>query len=82
MSQIYSFTLLLSGVDELTVKVADVLYEAGCNDASSWSEGPAVYLDFDREASSLEAAIKSAMYDVRKAGLEVSRIEIEDFAMR
>jgi hypothetical protein len=79
VSQIYDFTFLLSGVDELTGEVADVLYEAGCDDASPQSTGSKVYVTFHREASSLEGAIKSAVTDVRKAGLEVSQVEIEDF---
>jgi len=29
----YSFTLILSGFDEITSKIENALYEAGCNDA-------------------------------------------------
>jgi hypothetical protein len=34
-------------------------------------------IDFHREASSLEEAIRSAIEDVRTAGYEVARVEME-----
>ena len=43
------------------------------------SRGGVVYLDFDREADSLQAAVSSAIRDVRKAGYRVSRIEPDEF---
>ena len=76
-SRVYDFTFTLVGVDELTVEVADVLYEAGCDDASPHSEGPTVYLDFHREAKSLGDAIGSAVKDVERAGFTVARVDID-----
>ena len=49
----HSFTVVLAGVDELTVEVADAVYGSGIDDALLRSEGPTLYLDFDREAESL-----------------------------
>jgi hypothetical protein len=74
---VYDFTLTLAGVDELTVEVADALYEAGCDDATPCSEGPIVYLHFHREAESLGDAIDSAVKDVARAGFKVARVEAE-----
>lgn len=76
-TRIYDFTLALSGVGELTVEVADRLYEAGCDDASPHSAGPTVYLDFHREAESLGDALGSAVKDVERAGYAVARVEVE-----
>ena len=71
---IHRFTVILSGLTEMTDAAANALYEAGCDDGSPGScEGVA----FDREASSLSEAIHSAVRDVRKAGFDVVRVEIE-----
>jgi hypothetical protein len=60
----------------LTAATADALYEAGCDDASVWSEGPTMYLEFHREAGSLGDAIGSAVKDVEAAGHAVARGEV------
>jgi len=77
MSSVYEFVLTLAGSDELTAELADTLFEAGCDDATLHSEGPVLYLDFDREAESLGDAIGSAVKDVERAGYNVSRVEVE-----
>jgi hypothetical protein len=76
-TRVYDFTLTLAGVDELTVEVADALYETGCDDASLHSAGTTIYLDFHREASSLGDAIGSAVKAVEAAGFSVARVEME-----
>jgi hypothetical protein len=76
-TRVYDFTFTISGVDELTVEVADALYEAGCDDASPHSEGPTVYLDFHREAESLGDAIGSAVKNVERAGYAVARVDLD-----
>lgn len=64
----WQFTLELTGIEEPTAELADALFRAGCSDATlSKSEGK-LWLDFDREAESLEEAMTTAMNDVRKAG--------------
>ena len=73
---VYDFTLTLAGVDELTVEVADALYEAGCDDATPCSEGPTVYLHFHREAESLGDAIGSAIKDVAP-GFSFAHVEAD-----
>jgi hypothetical protein len=54
-----------------------LLIEAGCDDASLWSEGETVCLEFSRAAQSLGDAIGSAVKDVMRAGLTVARVEVE-----
>lgn len=72
----FSFTLLLSGIDELTSEIENKLFEAGCDDAILGIHAGTPYLAFDREADSLEEAIRSALHDVEAAnvGLEVIRV--------
>jgi hypothetical protein len=76
-TRVYDFTCTLAGVDELTVEVADTLYEAGCDDASPHSAGATVSLDFHREAASLGDAIGSAVKDVERAGYTVARVDVD-----
>jgi hypothetical protein len=64
----WEFTLELTGIKNPTTELADSLFRAGCADATlSKSEGK-LWLDFDREAESLEEAVATAMNDVRRAG--------------
>ena len=72
----YSFSLILAGVSELTVEMADALFEAGCDDASPGSCAGMVSVDFHRAAGSLGEAIGSAFTDVERAGYAVARVEV------
>jgi hypothetical protein len=75
--RIYDFTLVLSSGIELTEDLSEALFVAGCDDGSPGSCGGIVTIDFHREADSLEAAIRSAIADVQKAGCTVAKAEIE-----
>lgn len=77
----YEFTLILSGTLELTEEIADTLFEAGCDDATPGTCKGVFSIDFHREANSLEEAIRSAIANVKSAGYEVERVEIEAEAM-
>lgn len=66
---LYNFTLMLSGVTYETEGLEDALYRSGCDDALICAFGRSVYLDFDREAESLDAAIASAIEHVESAGI-------------
>jgi hypothetical protein len=73
----YSFSLILSGVTEVTPEMADALYEAGCDNSSPGSCERVVTVDFDREAATLGDAIGSAVKDVERAGYAVARVEVD-----
>jgi hypothetical protein len=73
----YDFSLVVSDRIELTESVADDLYAAGCDDATPGMCEGILTLDFHREAASLEEAIRTAIANVRSAGLEVDRVEID-----
>ncbi len=73
----YSFKVILGDVEEIDDAMIEALYEAGCDDGSPWSSEGTAAVDFDRQSTSLEQAIRSAIADVQKAGYRVARVEIE-----
>jgi hypothetical protein len=73
----YDFTLILTESLELTDDLADALFAAGCDDGTPGTCNGVFSIDFHREAMSLEEAMRSAIGDVRAAGYEVARVEIE-----
>ena len=77
----YEFALILKGQYELTEEIADELFEAGCDDGTLGVCNGVFSIDFCREGNSLEAAIRSAIADVKSVGYEVERAEIEVEAM-
>lgn len=72
----YDFTVYLD-LPELTDEAAEKLFEAGCDDGSPASSEGYCWVTFHRDARSLGAAIRSAVSDVKKAGYEVAKVEIE-----
>ena len=71
----YQFTLIVEGSDLQADHLIDALYEADCDDALVGRVDGIQYLDFDREASSTEDAILSAVADVERLdGVQVARI--------
>lgn len=74
----YRFTAILKGISCLEDEISERLYEAGCDDSSPFSGGGITGAAFDRDADSLEAAIASAVADIRKAGYEIERVQIDD----
>jgi hypothetical protein len=70
----YEFTLVLA--DEITTDTADAIY-AICDDATSSRSNGVEYVAFDRQAESLESAIRSAVADVQKAGCIVKHTIVE-----
>ena len=72
----HEFTLILSGISELTPEVTDTLYEAGFDDALVGMVNGVPYIDINhRESDSLEDTIRQAIRDVKKAGYRVIRVE-------
>ncbi len=77
----YEFTLILKGSLELTEDIADRLFEAGCDDGTPGTCEGVFVIDFHRKAESLEEAIRSAIGNVKTAGCQVERVEIQAEAM-
>lgn len=76
----HEFTLILESSHHLNEGLEDMLFEAGCDDATLSFRNGIPYLDFDREADTLESAILSAIHQVEQSGeeLSVKRVEPSD----
>ena len=69
------FTLIVEGADLQSEPLIDELFQAGCDDATVGRSGGIQYVDFDREAASLGAAILSAVRDLEQLeGIHVTRV--------
>ena len=73
----HHFTLILSGVSEITPELADTLYGATGGDIEFNMRDGIAYLEFDREESSLRDAVTSAITQVEGVGVRVMRVESE-----
>jgi predicted DNA-binding transcriptional regulator AlpA len=71
----FEFSIVASGLDPEAEDFADRFFEAGCDDATISFQKGHVIVDFAREASSIDAAICSAVECVEKAGAHVDRVE-------
>ena len=78
MMKEHEFTLILT--TDLSEEEADKLYSF-CNDGTLSSIAGVPQIHFHREAHSLEDAMRSAIGDVRAAGFDVERVEIEPEAV-
>ncbi len=74
----HEFTLILTA--DPSEEEVDKLYGT-FNDGTISTIAGVPQIRFHREAESLEAAIRSAIGDVRAAGFEVARVEIEPNAV-
>jgi hypothetical protein len=73
----HDFTLVLTGVSELTQTVEDALFNAGCDDATIAVRSGRLFVTFSRSAESLKDAIISAIRAVWRAniGADVLRVD-------
>jgi hypothetical protein len=72
----YDFTLVLKRSAHLDDDFVDKLFAAGCDDGTPSSSAGSVSIDFSRQATDLESAIRSAIADATVAGCVVDRVEI------
>ena len=70
---VYEFTLIVPDIDDTTV---DAVY-GRCPDSSIGKSHGIMYVAFDREAKSLEAALESAVADLRRIGITPLRVEMD-----
>ncbi|MDE2977516.1 MAG: hypothetical protein OXU63_08340 [Acidobacteriota bacterium] len=69
------FTLIVEGPDLQSEPLIDELFEAGCDDATIGRCDGVQYVDFDREATDLGAAVLSAVRDLQRfEGVHVTDI--------
>jgi hypothetical protein len=58
-------------------RMADELFEAGCDDGTFGCSERVFSVGFARDAESFEDAVRSAIADVQSAGYSVARVEVE-----
>jgi hypothetical protein len=76
----YDFAVIIAAgkmTHEEILDATDALGEAGCTDGLLCGHPDGMEMTFSRSARSLQAAIKSAISDVEKAGFRVIRVEME-----
>ena len=73
----YEFDVILKDIAQVNDEQADLLFERGCDDGTPASCDGTAWIHFDREASSLEEAIRSAVSQVQSAGFIVTRIQLD-----
>ncbi len=75
----HTFTLVLSGVAEITPELADALYEATQGDIELNMRDGVAFVEFERKAATLREAITSSIREVEQAaaGVRVVRVESE-----
>jgi hypothetical protein len=78
--QTHEFTLVLSGVAELTPELADALYEATNGDIECNMRNGVAFLEVTRAGRTLRAAISSAIREVEGAGVGVRVVRVESEA--
>ena len=71
------FVLVLGGPSEPTAELEDALFEAGCDDALLTFRGTTGFLEFDREGSSFDEAVISAISQVEGIGDDVVVLRVE-----
>lgn len=73
----HQFTLILSGIAEITPELADALYAATGGDIEFSMRDNVSYLEFDRQAASLREAVDSAIAQVEGTGFGVRVVRVE-----
>ena len=73
----HHFTLILSGVSEITSELADALYSATGGDIELNMRDSVAFLEFFRTADSLHDAVASAISQVEDAGVGVRVVRVE-----
>lgn len=74
----YQFDVVLKDASEISDDQADDLFEAGCDDGTPASANGVAWIHFDREALSLEEAIRSAVAQIHSAGFTISKVELDE----
>ncbi len=75
----HTFTLILSGVAEITPELANALYAATQGDIELNLRNGVAFVEVERTAASLREAITAAIREVEQAavGVRVMRVESE-----
>ena len=79
MMETHNFTVVLEKPRAISAELEEAVFGVGCDDAALCERDGVVYLDFDREAATLDSAITSALSDLFSVdGVRVSHVGPED----
>jgi hypothetical protein len=75
----HTFTLIISGVAEITPELADALYSATDGDIELNQRDGVLFVEFERKATTLRKAVTTAIREVEgtEMGVRVVRVESE-----
>jgi hypothetical protein len=73
----HDFTLVLTGIADLTPEVENALLGAGCDDGTIAMRLGRPYITFSRLAPSMKDAILSAIENVRNAGIGADVLRVD-----
>ena len=76
----HEFTLILSGLAEITPQLANALYKATNGDIEFNMRDGAAFLEFSRSARTLREAILSAIHEIKAANIGVRVVRVESDA--
>jgi len=76
----HTFTLILSGVADLTPELADALYQATQGDIELNLLNGIAFAEFERTGPSLHDAITGAIHEIEGAGVGVRVVRVESEA--
>lgn len=74
----FNFTIFILDLSTSNICIEDRLFEVGCNDALVCSTNGDIYLDFIREAETLDRAIQSAIKDIEMASAKGIQINVNN----
>jgi hypothetical protein len=73
----YQFEVFLQNVPQVSDEQADALFAAGCGDGTPTTCNGLTWIHFDRQAATLEEAIRSAVTQVASVGFVVTKVELD-----
>lgn len=73
--KVHEFTIIASGLHPDADDLANLFFEAGCDDATISFQKGVVIVEFYREGHSFSSAVMSALENVLATGAEIERFE-------
>jgi hypothetical protein len=74
----HDFTLVLTGIPDLTPDVENALFAAGCDDGTLAMRMGRPYITFSRRAPTLKDAVLRAIENVRNAGIGADVLRVDN----
>jgi hypothetical protein len=77
VQETHEFTLIYTGVEDLTDEFVNAMYEAGCDDALIGMRDGYFFADFGRSAPTFREALISAIEDIERSGQPLRLVRVE-----